>query len=124
MAKRLLPDSEKALYKATEVVDVNTWPSELPPEFGKSDVCVLYCKYSLPYFCELKTEYRDYKESGGATKLILIKYLVNRINTVLVSMAECEHEFKQDEHCVHSFPYMINRFSLIIPYVYFNLLLH
>ena len=41
MAKRLLTGSEKALYKATEVVDANTWPNDLPPEFGENDVRVL-----------------------------------------------------------------------------------
>ena len=54
-AKRLLPDFEKAIYKATEVVNANTWPTELPPEFGESYVRMLCCKFGLP-FSEVKTE--------------------------------------------------------------------
>ena len=52
------------------------------------------CKFGLPY-SEVKTEYRDYKNSGGSDKPILIKYLVNRINTAPVNIAECEHGFSK-----------------------------
>ena len=118
MAKRLLPDSEKALYKATEVVDANTWPSALPSEFGDIDVRVLCCKFGLPY-SDVKTEYHDYKKRGGDTKSILMKYLVYRINTVPVSTAECERGFsKMDTVCT---PLHTRYRSHIITYVYFNL---
>ena len=92
IAARLLPESEATLCKAVEVLERTAVPSEVSPEFGEVQLKLLCTTFGLSY-SEAKLAYRDYKESKGKVILPALKRVMNVVNTVPVSTAECERGF-------------------------------
>lgn len=94
---RLLPEKEKELSQAVAVFDYcKTWPSELPLEYGVKELKFL-CKRFSPAFSDIKQDFRDFKDDGGDLSSLVpksnLKILMNAINTLPVSTAECERGF-------------------------------
>lgn len=94
MASRMLPESEKSLCSSLSVLNINTWPTDLPIEYGEVDLRILCEKFKLP-FSEVKVEYRNFKYSRGVDVGSSLKSLFNSIATVPVSTAECERGFSR-----------------------------
>ena len=94
MLARMLPESEKALSKATEVLDPTMFPAEMSPEFGEHEVKMLYTKFQID-FCDVKNAYREFKDSKGDIAQLCLKTLLNCVNTTPVSTAECERGFSK-----------------------------
>jgi len=95
MAARLLPDSEKDLCNALAVLDPSTWPKDMiSTEYGETEVRLLCDKFSLS-FSDIKFSYRIYKDSKGMVKNQALLTLLNRVNTIPVSTAECERGFSK-----------------------------
>lgn len=90
-----MPDSEKDLYNSLACLEPSTWPmGEISPEYGESDIRFLCNKFSLT-FSDVKFSYRSYKESGGKAIHRDLLLLLNRINTLPISTAECERGFSR-----------------------------
>lgn len=96
MTARMLPESEKIVYNATEILDSSLWPSDLSADYGENNIRILCLKFRME-FSEVKSAFRDWKERGAYPSIqpALIKQLVNRINTIPVSTAVCERGFSK-----------------------------
>ena len=95
MASRLMPESEKLLCNSLAVLDSSTWPmAPLAPEYGEPALRLICDKFQIS-FSEVKPAYRSFKESGGLSKSLVFKSLMNRVNTLPVSTAECERGFSK-----------------------------
>jgi len=94
MTDRLLPESDKSFCDAVSILDANTWPSDLPPEYGETELRSLCIRFALK-FGETKTDYRQYKNSQGQHMPVGLKRLLNSINTLPISTAECERGFSK-----------------------------
>jgi len=90
----LLPESEKPLCRAAEVLDVATVVTPVPPEFGETQLRTICIKFDL-CFSEAKNAYRDFKESAGTVVTDSLKKVLNLIDTIPVSTAECERGFSR-----------------------------
>ena len=66
---RLLPESESELRNAVEVLDVNSWPQDMPVEFGEVEIRFLCEKFLVPMNA-VKNEFRDYKDSRGRQRWV------------------------------------------------------
>jgi len=93
-AIRLLPESEKALCKAVEVLDVTAVANEVPPEYGDTELKLLCKKFGLG-FSEAKNAYRDFKESGDKVLADSLRKVMHFVDTILVSTVECERGFSR-----------------------------
>ena len=93
---RLLPDKEREISNAVEILNVANWPTELSPEFGEQEVKFLCDKFGLS-FSNLKNDFRDYKDGGGEQRAVKInlRQLFNCIATVPISTAACERGFSR-----------------------------
>ena len=92
---RLLPESESDLRTAVEVLDVNSWPQDMPVEFGEVEIRFLSEKFLVP-MSEVKNEFRDHKDSRGKTEMgKVLRHLVNRVNSLPISTASCERGFSK-----------------------------
>ena len=91
---RLLPDTEQELCNAMLSLDSHSFVENMPPEFGEEDVRKLCDKFCIN-FSDLKQDYREYKETNGKTILPGLRILINSVNTVPVSTAECERGFSK-----------------------------
>jgi len=89
IATRLLSESEKALCKAVEVLDVAAVANEVPPEYGETELKLLCKKFGLG-FSEAKNAYRDFKESGCQVIADSLRKVMHSVDTIPVSTAECE----------------------------------
>ena len=94
MAARMLPESEKQLCKAVEVIDASTFPSEMSAEYGEQELKGLCTRFSVE-FGETKIAYRLFKDSRGSVVQPAMKALINLVNTIPVSTAECERGFSK-----------------------------
>ena len=94
LSTRLLPESEKPLCRAAEVLDVATVTTPVPPEFGEAQLRTICTKFDL-CFSEAKNAYRDFKESAGTVVTDSLKKVLNLIDTIPVSTAECWRGFSR-----------------------------
>lgn len=94
MSQRLLPEGEKDFCTAVAILDLHTWPSELTAEYGETELRVLCSRFSQN-FSEVKVAYREFRNNGGHYMPNELKKLVNCINCIPVSTAECERGFSK-----------------------------
>ena len=94
LSTRLLPESEKPLCRAAEVLDVATVATPVPPEFGEAQLRTICTKFDL-CFSEAKNAYRNLKESAGTVVTDSLKKVLNLIDTIPVRRAECERGFSR-----------------------------
>ena len=94
VATGLLPQNEKALCQAVEVLDVAAVATDIPPEFGEAQLKLLCSAFDLS-FSEAKNAYREYKESAGKVIPSELKEVMNLIDTIPVSTAECQEGFSR-----------------------------
>jgi hypothetical protein len=94
MVARMIPESEKSLSTCIEVLDVGKIPLELSPEFGEQQLKTLCIKFAVN-FREVKVAYRDFKETRGSVVQPALQQLLNAINTIPISTAECERGFSK-----------------------------
>jgi hypothetical protein len=92
ISARLLPESQRALCAAVAVIDPGRWPVDMSKEYGENEIRYLCNKFSLP-FSDIKTEYREFKDKKGVASAL--RALMNRVNTIPVSTAECERGFSR-----------------------------
>jgi len=94
LTTRLLPETDKALCKAVEILDVATVATLVPPEFGEAQLKFICTMFGL-CFSETKNAYRDFKESAGKIISDSLKKVMHLIDTIPVSTAECERGFSR-----------------------------
>ena len=95
MQARLLPTSEHDLVELVQTVLPGTWEAVLPPEYGELHLKTLCSKFCVPYSGELKTEYREYKDTKGCNIGTRMKRFVSAVDTLPVSTAACERGFSR-----------------------------
>ena len=94
MKMRLLPEQEKRLANAVDFLNSSTLPQEMSPEYGESEVKLLCNLFLLP-FSEIKTAYREFKDSNGLLVPPALRKLINYVDTIPVSTAACERGFSK-----------------------------
>ena len=94
MLARMMIESATDLCAAVSVMDKNTWPTEIVPQYGEDQVRLICTKFLVP-FSDVKNSFRDYKESAESTMTGSLKTLQNRINTLPISTAACEQGFSK-----------------------------
>jgi len=112
---RLLPDKEREISNAVEILNAANWATELSPAFGEQEVKFMCDKFRLS-FSNLKHDFRDYKDSGGEQHAVNInlRQLFNCIATVPISTAgRLRTRFQQDEYhsCFLAHSVVTNKFS-------------
>ena len=85
-------DKEQQLCNAVKVVDPTSFPHEISPEFGETEVRSLCDRFGFN-FNTLKHDYREFKESRGDVTSPGIKLLKNCVSTLPVGTSECERGF-------------------------------
>jgi uncharacterized protein YfbU (UPF0304 family) len=94
MKARLLPEVERDLSRAMEALTGVYVHENLSPEYGECEVRFLCTKFGLT-FRELKCEYREFKDTQGKVIGPTLRLLLNCVNTIPVSTAECERGFSK-----------------------------
>lgn len=94
VAARLLPDKEKDLVRAIDALNPASFPDDLSPEYGESEVRLLCTKFGVA-FRDLKFAFREYRDSRGKAIAPCVRVLLNCVNTIPVSTAECERGFSK-----------------------------
>jgi len=94
VAARLLPDKEKDLVRAIDALNPASFPDDLSPEYGESEVRLLCTKFGVA-FRDLKFAFREYRDSRGKAIAPCVRVLLNCVNTIPVSTAECERDFSK-----------------------------
>ena len=94
IAARLLPESDRMVSKAAEVLDAAAVSCEVAPEFGEAQLKTLCTKFGLSY-SEAKNAYREYKDSYGKVIPAGLRRVINLTETIPVSTAECERGFSK-----------------------------
>lgn len=89
MMAKLLPDSDKDLCKAIEMLDLNSLSENMQLEFDEAELKYLYAIFPT-LFKEMKGHYRDFKDSRRARTALPLTKLLNFVNTIPLSTAECE----------------------------------
>jgi hypothetical protein len=95
MEARLLPATERPIAAAVGIVLPNQWPDQIGPEYGESELKSLCQTFLFEYTPQLKTAYRDFKDSRGQTVEPVMKQFINAVETLPVSTAECERGFSK-----------------------------
>ena len=72
-----------------------TWPKDMSPEYGETDLKRLCEKFLMPFTSVLKNDYRDFKESLGSNAGPSFTNFQNSIATLPVSTAVCERGFSK-----------------------------
>ena len=88
MLAGMMTKSATDLCAAVSVMDKNTWPTEIDPQYGEDQVRLLCTKFLVP-FSNVKHSVRDYKESTESTMTGSLNILQNRNNTLPISTAIC-----------------------------------
>lgn len=95
MNARLLPQKDKSLCDLVNTVLPSQWPETLSPEYGECELKSLCQRFLIPFTGELKTAYRDYKESKGASVEKAMRRVSTYVETLPVSTADCERGFSR-----------------------------
>jgi len=94
VAARLLPDKEKDLVRAIDALNPASFPDDLSPEYGESEIRLLCTKFGLA-FRDLKFAFREYRDSRGNAIAPCVRVMLNCVNTIPVSTSECERGFSK-----------------------------
>ena len=89
IASRLLSESDRIIGNAAGVLDAATVCFEVAPEFGETQLKMLCSKFGLCY-SEAKNAYREYKDSYGKVIPAGLRKVINLVEMIPVSTAECE----------------------------------
>ena len=114
VAARLLPDEEKDLVRAIDALNPASFPDDLSPEYCESEIRLLCTKFGIA-FRDLKFAFREYRDSRGNAIAPCVRVLLNCVNTIPVSTAECERGFSKMNVVCSSL-----RTRLTIPHVFTN----
>jgi hypothetical protein len=95
MESRLLADNDKPLCNLIDTVFPSVWPDNLPIEYGEKELTTLCTTLLCRQTSQLKFAYREFKDSKGLSLPPSVKILLNTINTIPVSTAECERGFSR-----------------------------
>jgi len=82
------------LSRATEVLNPLALPADMSPEYGECEVKFLANKFGMA-FQHVKHAFREYRDSYGASTPSAMLGLLNCVNTIPVSTAECERGFSK-----------------------------
>ena len=69
-------------------------PTDMSPEYGECDIRLLADKFGIP-FRTVKHAYREFRDSKGSHIPPAVQRLLNCVNTIPVSTAECERGFSR-----------------------------
>lgn len=72
-----------------------TWPKDMSPEYGETELKRLCDKFLMPFTSVLKNDYRDFKESLGSNAGLSFTNFQYSTATVPVSAAVCERGFSK-----------------------------
>ena len=97
MSARLLPETEKALSRAVDILQPVTYPQDMSPGYGEADIRLVCTKFGTG-FREVKHAFREYRDTRGATIPPAIRDMINCVSTIPVSTAECERGFNKMSH--------------------------
>ena len=95
LSARLMPERDKSFCDALSVLLPNTWPEVTPPEYGENELKTVCKRVRVSYTGSLKNSYRFFKDSQGVDKCVEMQCLLNAIDTVPCSTAECERGFSE-----------------------------
>ena len=82
----------KLIIAQLSVINPEYWPNEMDANYGEEEVRLLCQRFRLSY-ATVRDAYCDFKDSGGQQITRKFKALLNCINTIPVSTAECERGF-------------------------------
>ncbi len=95
MQSRLLADSDRQLCNLIDTVFPSVWPDNLSAEHGEKELSSLCTILLCQHTSQLKLAYREFKDSKGLNISQSVKALLNTVNTIPVSTAECERGFSK-----------------------------
>lgn len=81
-----------SLLSKLTVLDPNFWPIIMDNDYGEAEIRELCRHFMLPYG-SIREAYCDFKDSGGKQINAQLKPLMNAVNTIPCSTAECERGF-------------------------------
>ena len=90
---RLMPERDKPFCDALSLLLPTAWPEVVLPEYGESELKSVCKRVRVSYDGNLKNAYRLFKDSQGMHKIAEMQCLLNAIETVPCSTAECERGF-------------------------------
>jgi len=90
MTARMLSESDRAITRAVEALNVSSFPDDISPEHGEYDVRFLCEKFGFS-FTDVKLAYREYKDSRGTVTQTSLQMLINSVDTP-VSTTACDRE--------------------------------
>jgi len=73
----------------------NQWPETLSLEQGEYELKALCQRFLVPFSAELKTDYREYKDSRSCSVEQAMRRIISCVKTLPVSTAECERGFSR-----------------------------
>lgn len=74
------------------VISPDYWPNDMCVNYGEAELRLLCTRFRLSY-ATVRDGYCDFKDSGGRQVTGSFKPMLNSINTIPVSTAECERGF-------------------------------
>jgi hAT family C-terminal dimerisation region len=82
----------KKLIDQLSVLNPDNWPAEMEFDYGEEQIHLLCRRFRLHY-STARDAYSDFKDSGGRKMPLGLNLLMNAVNTIPVSTAECERGF-------------------------------
>ena len=95
LSSRLLSKSDKPLCDLLNIILPNQWPDAIVPEYGEKELKMVCEKFNVEHTACLKNDYRDFKDSKGTVIGHNFNRLINAIESLPVSTAECERGFSR-----------------------------
>jgi len=74
------------------VLEVDNWPIEIPPGYGRQEIKSLCARFQLPQ-SRTVIAFEDYKENGGKRVQVDLTQLLTCAQVIACSSAECERGF-------------------------------
>jgi hAT family C-terminal dimerisation region len=82
----------KQVITQLAVLNPHNWPNEIELNFGQDEVRLLCSRFRIQY-SKVKDAFDDFKDDGGRRSPDNLKPLINSVNTIPVSTADCERGF-------------------------------
>jgi len=95
LTARIMTDADAEISSKLHVLLPNSWPADMPPEYGEHEITEICTKFRCQYTSSLKAEYRDFKESAGSVVGRKVARLQCNVATLPISTAVCERGFSK-----------------------------
>ena len=87
-----LEQLSKQVITQLAVLNPHNWPNEIELNFGQDEVRLLCSRFRIQY-SKVRDAFDYFKDDGGRRIPDNLKPLINSVNTIPVSTAECERGF-------------------------------